>query len=77
MDKVSGNCTEKIEPFPNSESIEIEPPNELIVLVTTSKPTPRPETSETFSAVENPEQKSTDKLAYLLIQLRFSRLKHH
>ena len=39
------------------ESIDTLPPRDSIVFLTTSSPTPRPETSEILSAVENPEAK--------------------
>src|SRR5699024_6052042 len=54
IDKVKGNCIEKVVPSPYFDSIDILPPNDSIVFFTTSKPTPRPEISETSSAVENP-----------------------
>ena len=54
MDKVNGNCMEKVEPAPSSEEMLILPPKDSIVFLTTSKPTPRPEISEICYAVEKP-----------------------
>ncbi|CRZ41267.1 Uncharacterised protein [Vibrio cholerae] len=44
-------------PRPNSESTSICPPSSSMLRLTTSIPTPRPEMSETCSAVENPGAK--------------------
>lgn len=57
MDKVNGSCMENMDPCPTFESMDTDPPNDSIVFLTTSRPTPRPETSEILSAVENPEAK--------------------
>lgn len=46
-----------MDPTFSVDSIEILPPKDSIVVLTTSRPTPRPEISETTSAVENPEAK--------------------
>src|SRR5690625_2858756 len=54
IDNVNGNWIENTEPFSYVESIEMLPPNISIVVLTTSKPTPLPETSETSFDVEKP-----------------------
>ena len=46
------------DPFPSTESTDTFPPNVSIVLLTTSKPTPRPDTLEIASAVEKPDSKN-------------------
>ncbi|MMZ61377.1 hypothetical protein D1872_235240 [compost metagenome] len=54
IDKVSGSCTEKLVPFPGVENIVTLPPSDVILDLTTSSPTPRPDTSEMTSAVLKP-----------------------
>ena len=57
IDNVNGNCIENRDPFPSTESTDTSPPKISIVFLTTSRPTPRPETLEMVSAVENPDAK--------------------
>ena len=54
---VSGRLSVKVEPLPGFEVIEMRPPSAWIERRTTSMPTPRPEMSETVSAVEKPGRK--------------------
>ena len=54
IDKVKGNWIINCVPTFSFELTETVPPNDSIVLLTTSSPTPRPDISETFSAVEKP-----------------------
>ena len=48
-------------PFPSSDRIEMSPRRESTLRATTSSPTPRPDTSVTFSAVAPPRVKSGPK----------------
>ena len=57
MARVSGSLMRKRDPRPGAESISILPPSRSRLVLTTSMPTPRPETSLTFSAVETPGRK--------------------
>ena len=54
---VSGNAIEMRVPAPGSEAISMRPFNFWMLLLTTSMPTPRPDTSVTSAAVENPGAK--------------------
>lgn len=54
MESVRGSSMEMTVPLPAMESTETSPRISWILLFTTSMPTPRPETSETFSDVEKP-----------------------
>ncbi|MNN73539.1 hypothetical protein D3C81_1896640 [compost metagenome] len=55
IDKVSGSCTENLVPLPGLDSTATTPPRDSILVLTTSRPTPRPEMSEILSAVLKPE----------------------
>src|SRR5699024_11472100 len=69
IDKVKGNCIEKVVPSPYFDSIDILPPNDSIVFFTTSKPTPRPEISETRSEEHTSELQSRfDLVCRLLLE---------
>src|SRR5690625_4616743 len=57
MDSVSGSWIENLLPFPCSEVMEISPPSDSILLLTTSNPTPRPDTSDISSVVLKPGDK--------------------
>jgi hypothetical protein len=57
MASVNGSLMRKAEPRPGAESISIFPPSRSRLVFTTSMPTPRPDTSLTFSAVETPGRK--------------------
>ena len=57
MANVKGTLIFITVPLPNSESISIEPFNDVIPVLTTSIPTPRPEISEICSLVEKPGAK--------------------
>ena len=63
MASVSGSLMRKRLPRPGSESISTLPPSRSRLVLTTSMPTPRPETSETFSAVERPGRKMSAALS--------------
>ena len=52
--RVRGTRRENVLPCPGSESISSVPPNSSRLLFTTSMPTPRPDSSVTSVAVENP-----------------------
>ena len=54
---VSGRRTRTTMPKPSADSISTLPPSAVMFFITTSMPTPRPETSVTTSAVENPGAK--------------------
>ena len=54
---VSGSRTFTLMPWPSALSISTVPPSAVMFFFTTSMPTPRPETSVTTSAVENPGAK--------------------
>ena len=54
MAKVNGSLSVKTVPLPSAVLMLTAPPSPSILRLTTSIPTPRPETSVTFSAVENP-----------------------
>ena len=54
--RVSGRLMENFEPLPGSEVMEMRPPRAWIERLTTSMPTPRPEMSDTTSAVEKPSR---------------------
>ena len=57
MASVSGRRTLTLMPWPSAESISTVPPSAVMFRLTTSMPTPRPETSVTTSAVEKPGAK--------------------
>ena len=54
MARVSGSLILKTVPLPRSERVSICPPSLLMLVLTTSIPTPRPERSVTTLAVESP-----------------------
>ena len=54
---VSGRRTLTLMPKPSDDSISTDPPSAVMLRLTTSIPTPRPETSVTTSAVEKPGAK--------------------
>ncbi len=54
---VSGRKMRKVVPWPSSVVISTRPLIDSMLRRTTSMPTPRPETSVTFSAVEKPGAK--------------------
>ena len=53
----TGSLMRKSEPFPISDLISTFPPSRSRLVLTTSMPTPRPETSVSFSAVDRPGKK--------------------
>ncbi len=55
---VSGILIVSVVPLPNTDFRSIEPPIWSILVLTTSMPTPRPETLVTAAAVEKPEAKT-------------------
>ena len=57
MASVSGSRTVVRVPTPATDSISIRPPRAATFFLTTSMPTPRPETSVTSAAVEKPGSK--------------------
>ena len=54
MAKVRGSLILIVVPLPGKDSISISPPNLSRLVLTTSMPTPRPDTSVIFSAIEKP-----------------------
>ena len=66
MERVSGSSMEIVVPWPRTESTVTSPRISWILLRTTSMPTPRPETSEIFSEVENPLAKMRLRISFLL-----------
>src|SRR2546428_656785 len=56
---VTGSRSAKLVPFPGSERMSIVPPNARRRVITTSIPTPRPDTLVTVSAVEKPGRART------------------
>ncbi|EKD83147.1 MAG: hypothetical protein ACD_39C00859G0001 [uncultured bacterium] len=58
MARVRGSLIRKEEPLPSSEMISTLPPRLSMLALTTSMPTPRPESSETCSAVDRPGRKT-------------------
>ena len=56
--KVRGSRIVNVEPCPGVEEISILPLSESIFLLTTSIPTPLPDTAVIFSAVDNPARKT-------------------
>ena len=57
MASVSGSVMMKREPCPTVERTSMLPPSSLMFRRTTSMPTPRPEMSVAWSAVEKPAMK--------------------
>ena len=63
---VSGRLMVKVEPLPGREEMVMRPPSAWMERLTTSMPTPRPEMSETLSAVEKPGME--DQVVDLLVR---------
>jgi hypothetical protein len=57
MARVSGNVMMKRAPLPGTFFTSMEPPSSFTLRRTTSRPTPRPDTSVVVSAVEKPGAK--------------------
>ena len=60
---VSGNLIVKRVPWPGAVSTSKTPLRRVMLRLTTSMPTPRPETSETTSAVEKPGVKISSMIS--------------
>ncbi len=71
MARVSGILMTKVVPLPTAERISTVPPIFSMLVLTTSMPTPRPETLVTLAAVEKPALKTIllDLLLAHLLQL--------
>ena len=65
---VSGRMIEKREPWPGLDEISMRPRMASTFLRTTSMPTPRPDTSVTTAAVENPGSKMSCQTSASLIR---------
>ena len=63
MANVKGNLIVKRVPCPGDVSTSKTPLRRLMLRLTTSMPTPRPDTSETTSAVENPGVKISSMIS--------------
>ena len=73
MASVSGMRSRQTVPMPASDSTSIVPPMASMLVLTTSMPTPRPETLVTAAAVEKPGRKISWRMSVGLIRVELRR----